>query len=83
MELTERDKTFLGSHLGYSGEEVNYIGRGEYSYSSLLKAKVSERFAVSKIGKKSWLKGIASASYKTAAVCHYKNGNGEIRIKRI
>lgn len=83
MKLTERDRTFLESRLGYSEEEVNYIERGEYSYSSLLKSKVSETFVLTKVGKKSWLMGIAMASYNAACVCHYKNGNGEIRIKRL
>lgn len=83
MELTERDRAYLESRLGYSGEEVSYIERGEYHYSSLLKSKVSETFALAKVGKKSWLMGIAMASYNAACVCHYKNGNGEIRIRRV
>lgn len=82
MKLTEKDKAFLKKKFGYTDEEVDYIGRGEFAYSSLLKSKVSESFAIEKAGKKSWLMGVATASFNAACVCHYKNGNGEIRIRR-
>ncbi len=83
MKFTERDKNYLASNFGYSAEEIAYIEKGEFNYSTLFKAKVTERFAIEKLGKKAWLMSIAMASFNAAAGCEYKKGSGIIKIKRL
>lgn len=82
MKLKLRAKHYL-KMVGYTDEEITLIENTEYRYMYDYRNKIAEQLAVRRLGKESWLSGIARACFHKSAARQCRLGSKIIYIERI
>ena len=82
VNLTPRSKHYL-KIVGYTDEDIFYIEQADYRYLFDYTSKVDESLAIKRLGRESWLSGIARARFHFSAVRECRLGNSIIYIERV
>lgn len=82
MKLKLRARHYL-KMVGYTDEEITLIENTEYRYMYDYRNKITEQLAIRRLGKESWLSGIARACFHESAARQCRLGSKIIYIERI
>lgn len=81
-KLKPRAKHYL-KIVGYTDEEISLIENSEYRYTFDYSGKLDEVSAIRRLGRETWLSGIARACFHGAVVKDCQRGSSVIYIERV